>query len=120
MTREDFFSCCDGITKQKNKKKQNNGRGNDESRRGERLALYLFQLVWVVCGACRVSLSLSRVCVFYLFILFIYKEIEEEEKGAVVMAAIDPAPLTFSCCFFRGKLKMTLEKKKKFLLLLSS
>ena len=72
-----------------------------------------------MCGACRVSLSLSRVCVFYLFI---YKEIEEEEKGAVVMAAIDPAPLTFSCCFFRGKLKMTLEKKKKkeFLLLLSS
>ena len=66
------------------------------------------------------SLSLSRVCVFYLFYLFIYKEIEEEEKGAVVMAAIDPAPLTFSCCFFRGKLKMTLEKKKEFLLLLSS
>ena len=66
-----------------------------------------------LCVALVVSLSLSRVCVFYLFYLFIYKEIEEEEKGAVVMAAIDPAPLTFSCFFFRGKLKMTLEKKKK-------
>lgn len=76
-----------------NKKKQKTEQWTRKWRGGETCSLSLS-----TCLACRVSLSLSRVCVFYLFI---YKKIEEE-KGAVVMAAIDPAPLTFSCCFFVG------------------
>lgn len=63
-----------------------------------------------------VGLSLSLSIFIYLFI-YLYIEIETGVPGGLVMAAIDPAPLTFSrhiflsfkkdflcvCVVFRGK-----------------